>query len=36
MEFLGSMILDSEKYLFEKIESGVMTAIDLAKFGSFT
>ncbi|MHC0035304.1 serine hydrolase domain-containing protein [Pseudoneobacillus sp. C159] len=35
MEFPGSMIVDSEKYQFEKIESGlVMTAIDLAKFGS--
>ncbi|MBM7654631.1 serine hydrolase domain-containing protein [Neobacillus cucumis] len=35
MEFPGFMILDSEKHSFEKIESGlVMTAIDLAKFGS--
>jgi len=35
MEFPGYMIMDSEKYSFEKIESGlVMTAIDLAKFGS--
>jgi len=34
MEFPGFMIVDSEKYSFEKIESGlVMTAIDLAKFG---
>ncbi|ULT54580.1 beta-lactamase family protein [Neobacillus drentensis] len=35
MEFPGFIIVDSEKYSFEKIESGlVMTAIDLAKFGS--
>ncbi len=35
MEYPSHMILDSEKSSFEKIESGlVMTAIDLAKFGS--
>lgn len=35
MEFPGYMIVDSEKNSFEKIESGlVMTAVDLAKFGS--
>lgn len=35
MQYSGYMILDSKKNAFEKIESGlVMTAIDLAKFGS--
>ncbi|WLV24641.1 serine hydrolase [Aciduricibacillus chroicocephali] len=35
MEFPSYIIMDSEKSSFEKIESGlVMTAIDLAKFGS--
>jgi CubicO group peptidase (beta-lactamase class C family) len=34
MQFPNSIILDSEKSSFEKIESGlVMTALDLAKFG---
>ncbi|CAM4026537.1 serine hydrolase domain-containing protein [Mesobacillus thioparans] len=35
LEFQSHWILDSEKHAFEKTESGlVMTAIDLAKFGS--
>lgn len=35
LEFPSNWILDSKKHAFEKTESGlVMTAIDLAKFGS--